>query len=100
MSFGPAHASKQVSAQRKSTEIYPTVSRIVLLGIALVSRTVKDIYYTAGGPDVLSGMQPLRGSPCRKRRAQDSTSERPHSEAGRRKKVTEETRDRQSELGR
>lgn len=43
--------------------------------------------------------QALRGSPGRKRRGQYSTSRRLYSEAGRRKKVTEETRYRQSELG-
>lgn len=78
-------ASKQISVQPKSMEIYPTVFRMVLIGISLAFHMVKAI------------------SPTRKHvQKEKGTGQhlRLHSEARRRKTVTEEIRDWQSELGR
>ena len=65
--------------------ISPTVFKIVLTEIALILYMVEDIYYPIGGP--------LRGNVYRQRRTRNSTSGRQYPEAGRRKKVPEETKD-------
>lgn len=75
-----------ISAKPKSMEIDPTIFKIVLTGIVLKCHRVKDIYYAAESPDVSSSKKTVRGSMCRKRKAQDSTS-------GRKEKVTEEKKD-------